>query len=400
MTVRYLGMNSQTGLSISEVEHIRQSVRDILVTPVGSRVMRREYGSLLSQMIDQPQTPALRLQIMAACYSAIQKWEPRVNLSTITFERSEIRADKKGTFTVDEIEHRGAPDTLTIRGRSADFRGTLNSRREQSWHDTTLGQIVETIAARNKLTASVADTLKAVAVPHIDQSQESDAVFLSRLAERNGASVSVKAGKLLFLKAGSGKTASGKPIPQMTLERGDGDRHQFAIADREAYTGVTAKWLHTKDPKPQKQKVKLKRKPKEKHLRALQHPKATKAPAKAKAKKEQEAREGEYMAGEADNVLELTTIYATKAQAMRAAQAKWDKLQRGVAEFSILLAIGRADLFPETPIAVKGFKRVIDDQAWIISRVVHNLNSNGYTTGLELEVKVSDVEYESEELTQ
>ncbi|WJW89018.1 phage late control D family protein [Enterobacter asburiae] len=307
---------------------------------------------------------------------------------------------KKGTFTVDEIEHRGAPDTLTIRGRSADFRGTLNSRREQSWHDTTLGQIVETIAARNKLTASVADALKAVAVPHIDQSQESDAVFLSRLAERNGASVSVKAGKLLFLKAGSGKTASGKPIPQMTLERGDGDRHQFAIADREAYTGVSAKWLHTKDPKPQKQKVKLQRKPKEQHLRALQHPKATKAPANAKAKKEQEAREGEYMAGEADNVLELTTIYATKEQAMRAAQAKWDKLQRGVAEFSISLAIGRADLFPETPVAVKGFKRVIDEQAWIISRVVHNLNSNGYTTGLELEVKVSDVEYESEEITQ
>ena len=86
MTVRYLGMNSQTGLSISEVEHIRQSVRDILVTPVGSRVMRREYGSLLSQMIDQPQTPALRLQIMAACYSAIQKWEPRIRLTSISFE--------------------------------------------------------------------------------------------------------------------------------------------------------------------------------------------------------------------------------------------------------------------------------------------------------------------------
>lgn len=304
----------------------------------------------------------------------------------------------KGSFTVDEIEHRGAPDTLTIRGRSADFRGSLNSRREQSWHDTTLGVIVETIVQRNKLTASVADALKAIAIPHIDQTQESDAAFLSRLAERNGASVSVKAGKLLFLKAGSAMTASGKPIPQMTVERGDGDRHQFAIADREAYTGVTAKWLHTKDPKPQKQKVKLKRKPKEQHLRALQHPKATKTSAKAKKKKEQEAREGEYMAGESDNVLELTTIYATKAQAMRAAQAKWDKIQRGVAEFSITLATGRADLFPETPVAVKGFKRVIDEQAWIISRVVHSLNGSGFTTGLELEVKVSDVEYESEEI--
>lgn len=306
----------------------------------------------------------------------------------------------KGSFTVDEIEHRGAPDTLTIRGRSADFRGSLNSRREQSWHDTTLGVIVETIAQRNKLTASVADSLKAIAIPHIDQTQESDAAFLSRLAERNGASVSVKAGKLLFLKAGSAMTASGKPIPQMTVERGDGDRHQFAIADREAYTGVTAKWLHTKDPKPQKQKVKLKRKPKEQHLRALQHPKAAKTSTKAREKKAQEAREGEYMAGESDNVLELTTIYATKAQAMRAAQAKWDKIQRGVAEFSITLATGRADLFPETPVAVKGFKRVIDEQAWIISRVVHSLNGSGFTTGLELEVKVSDVEYESEEIAQ
>lgn len=91
-------------------------------------------------------------------------------------------------------------------------------------------------------------------LPHIDQTQESDAVFLSRLADRNGATVSVKAGKLLFIKAGSAMTASGKPIPQMTVERGDGDRHQFAIADREAYTGVTAKWPHTKDPKPQKKR--------------------------------------------------------------------------------------------------------------------------------------------------
>lgn len=90
---------------------------------------------------------------------------------------------------------------------------------------------------------------------------------------------------------------------------------------------------------------------------------------KTKAKKEQEAREGEYMADEADNVLALTTVYASKAQAMRAAQAKWDKLQRGVAEFSITLALGRADLFPETPVRVSGFKRVIDEQSWLISKV-------------------------------
>ena len=81
MTARYLGMNRATGERISDVDHISQSIGDILRTPVGSRVMRREYGSLLSQMIDQPQTPALELQIMAACYMAILKWEPRVRLA-------------------------------------------------------------------------------------------------------------------------------------------------------------------------------------------------------------------------------------------------------------------------------------------------------------------------------
>ncbi|WP_195319534.1 GPW/gp25 family protein [Enterobacter roggenkampii] len=86
MTARYQGMNRNTGLGISDAEHISQSMRDILLTPVGSRVMRREYGSLLSALIDMPQNPALRLQIMVACYSAIQKWEPRIRLTAISFE--------------------------------------------------------------------------------------------------------------------------------------------------------------------------------------------------------------------------------------------------------------------------------------------------------------------------
>ncbi|HFI7054306.1 TPA: phage late control D family protein, partial [Escherichia coli] len=128
----------------------------------------------------------------------------------------------------------------------------------------------------------------------------------------------------------------------------------------------------------------------------LEHPKA-KPVTQKKAPKVPEAREGEYMAGEADNVFALTTVYATKAQAMRAAQAKWDKLQRGVAEFSISLATGRADIYTETPVKVSGFKRVIDEQDWTITKVTHFLNNSGFTTSLELEVRLSDVEYETED---
>lgn len=86
MTVRYSGMSRDTGGALTDLDHIRQSVRDILLTPVGSRVMRRSYGSLLSSLIDQPQNEALRLQIMSACYMAILQWEPRVRLTGISYE--------------------------------------------------------------------------------------------------------------------------------------------------------------------------------------------------------------------------------------------------------------------------------------------------------------------------
>lgn len=296
----------------------------------------------------------------------------------------------KGRFTVDEVEHRGAPDTLTIRARSADFRGTLNTRREASYHDTTLGDIVRQVAARNQLTAKLADGLDSLAIGHIDQTQETDAAFITRLASLNGAVAAVKNGCLLLIRPGNGTTVNGKPLPVMTLTRQDGDRHSFSLADRDAYTGVTARWLNTRQPKPKT--VTLKRKPKTQHLRALQHPKAK--PVSKKASKPEAPREGEYLVGAEDNVFAITTVYATQKAAMRAARAKWEKLQRGVAEFSLSLAMGRAELVPETPIRVKGFKQVIDAQPWIVSKVVHSLSHNGFTTAVELEVSLSDVSYD------
>lgn len=297
----------------------------------------------------------------------------------------------KGLFTVDEVEHRGTPDTLTIRARSADFRGSLNTRRDESYHDTTLSHIVQKVAARNKLKATIAAGLGTIKVSHIDQTQETDAAFLTRLASLIGAVAAVKNGSLLFMRPGNGTTVSGKPLPVFTITRQDGDQHSFSIADRDAYTGVTASWLNTKQPKPQK--VKLQRKPKEQYLRALQHPKAKLAASK-KPGKPVEEKKGEYLVGAEDNVFVIPKVYANKAAAMRAAQAKWEKLQRGAAEFSLSLAMGRANITPETPVRVSGFKEVIDAQAWIVSKATHSLSDSGFTTALEFEVLLSDVTYE------
>ena len=64
-----------------------QSCGDILRTPVGSRVMRRDYGLTVVLPVDMPQTDALRLQIMCVCYMALLKWEPRISISSLTVER-------------------------------------------------------------------------------------------------------------------------------------------------------------------------------------------------------------------------------------------------------------------------------------------------------------------------
>lgn len=84
-----IGMNATTGQAIGGIEHIRQSLRDILTTPIGSRVMRREYGSEVPELIDQPLNDATRLRIFAATAYAVMLWEQRINLTSLQLERND-----------------------------------------------------------------------------------------------------------------------------------------------------------------------------------------------------------------------------------------------------------------------------------------------------------------------
>ncbi|HFE1796837.1 TPA: phage late control D family protein [Yersinia enterocolitica] len=285
----------------------------------------------------------------------------------------------KGVFTVDEIEHSGAPDKLTIRARSADFRETLNIRRDHSYHKATIGGIIKTIAERNKLTPTLNKAMYDLTVDHIDQTNESDGNFITWLAKQYGAIAAVKNGNLLFIRQGQAKTASGIPIPVMMIIRSLGDGHQFSMADRGAYTGVVANWLNTRTTEKPVVKVKRKRK--------------RKATSTAKPK-EPEEKQGEYLIGTDDNVLTLRTTYASKHNAQRAAKSNWERLQRGAAKFSIQLAKGRADLYPEVPVKVTGFKKQIDDADWTLVTVTHSVSDTGFTTALELEVKIDDLDME------
>ena len=92
------GMSNKNGEYIDDLEHLKQSIVDILTTPIGSRVVCRDYGSVLFQLIDQPVNRELLPKIYAAVADAIDKWEPRFELEKVT-----INSIKEGHITLSLI---------------------------------------------------------------------------------------------------------------------------------------------------------------------------------------------------------------------------------------------------------------------------------------------------------
>ena len=101
------GMNASSGRAIEGIAHIQQSVRDILTTPLGSRVMRRDYGSLLPELIDQPLHGATALRAYSATVVALMKWEPRIRVQRIT---RLAPADRPGTLVLEMTARRTDTD--------------------------------------------------------------------------------------------------------------------------------------------------------------------------------------------------------------------------------------------------------------------------------------------------
>ena len=99
-----VGMNASTGAQIADMEHIRQSIRDILTTRIGTRVMRRNYGSIVPELIDHPANPATQLRLMASTVMAIIRWEPRVLVTKVSFS---LDMDGKAVLDMDGMRRDG-----------------------------------------------------------------------------------------------------------------------------------------------------------------------------------------------------------------------------------------------------------------------------------------------------
>ena len=144
-----------------------------------------------------------------------------------------------GRYTVDEIELSGPPDTLFVRGKSVDMFASLKQHKSRSWSGN-LSNILGVIAAEHDLEARVGSRLASVHIPHIDQTEESDLHFLTRLGQQYDA-VAKPVGRYLFMVArGEVTTATGRPTTSKTLHGSQTSRYRITMPNRERYQSIIA----------------------------------------------------------------------------------------------------------------------------------------------------------------
>ncbi|UZD97411.1 contractile injection system protein, VgrG/Pvc8 family [Pseudomonas corrugata] len=248
-----------------------------------------------------------------------------------------------GRYTVDEVEVSGPPDTLVIRGKASDMRGSGKTVRSGSWENVPLQQIVRDVAARNGWQPVCPVQTK---VPRVDQLNESDYNFITRLAKQYDCTAKLADGKLLVMPRQGSQTASGKNLSPVVLGRSDLSRYQFRFGDRNTQKAVRTK--HQDKKTGALQVVEL---------------------------GNDELPDG-LPAVHTDR-----HIYPNKSAAEQAAKARLAAFNRSTAGVRLEMA-GRTDVFAERLIVVQGIKPGLDGE-YLADAVEQMFTPAGWTTVVE-----------------
>ena len=109
----------------------------------------------------------------------------------------------RGSFTVNSVKLSNPDKTIVISGDAANLGGSFKTQRDQTWQNTDLKSMVETIAERNGFTPSVEEQYSEVAIPHFVQAGLSDADLVNELAKEHGATMKIASNKLIFFQKGN-----------------------------------------------------------------------------------------------------------------------------------------------------------------------------------------------------
>lgn len=257
-----------------------------------------------------------------------------------------------GSYTVDEVTFSLPPATVKIRAKAMSDAPTLKMPRTGSFDQKSVATIVQEIAIRNGLIPIVDPVFQARMVPHIDQTEESDAHFLTRLANLHGAFAKPFNGQLVFWTIGSAALGD----TELVITREETISFKATLKDRGNYTKVAAKYIDQDTGIEKTVEVPI----------------------------ESEGGGGSFWdslfgtGGESGLEYREKRVYGNKEEATWAAQSTGAKLKAGLASCDLTI-VGRPDLAAESRVRLSGFRDFTEEQL-VINNVTHTLNASGFTT--------------------
>lgn len=255
-----------------------------------------------------------------------------------------------GSFTADDPEVRCLPYGMSINGKGANVRDQAKQHRSRHWDQKTVKDIVSEIAGENSLSPVIDGEVGAHLYEWFGQQDESDLHVVERLARRHGALFSVKDGKLIFSKKGSGKSAGGSALTPVVATKADiiEGTCRTTFAHRNKFKKVKARHQDRKLAKPT------------------------------------EVEEDSDDEGTATYT--LPEPYADEAEAKKAAKAKAKDLKSETIRTSVDL-FGDPSIRAGAPFSYAGVRPELDGLEFIIETATHKLSKSGYTTSIEAKLK-------------
>nr|WP_231875212.1 contractile injection system protein, VgrG/Pvc8 family [Gluconobacter thailandicus] len=265
----------------------------------------------------------------------------------------------KGAFVVSGASRggqKGGVRTLTVRAHAAPYQDTpggitdFQTQVTRSWADgTTIGAMVQTMAAAHGMASAVSPFLAAVVLPHMDQVEESDISFLVRLGRLYDAIAKPAGGKLLFIARGLSQTVGGVSLPVIKLTESDVSSWHWDEDRREAPGTVVTKY-HV---------------PKSAQMHAVS-------------------------VGSGNPVRLLKRKFKSQAEAKAAAMAEMSRRARGAIRLEIDMP-GNAAVTAEATLNLDQTFGPDVEGVWLVNSVVHEQDKgSGYKTQIKAERPNSD----------
>jgi len=233
-----------------------------------------------------------------------------------------------GTFEVQSVTIE--PFATTIQATATSFNNRIKEKRDKTYKETNIKDIVSTIAERHglEIKCNISESVK-----YLEQSHESDMHLLTRLSYNYGAIFKIKQDTLVFWERKSTK--------QHTIEVSECSNYSVTFQNRSKYGMAAVEYRDTK-----------------------------------------ENRVITVTVGSEKPVLKIKEYFENREEAKRVAQKRLDEANRGTVTGS--LTTYGTDIVAGNRVIINGERR-LEGYEFTIKKVTHTIDGGGFKTSLEFE---------------